>query len=138
MASFNPNQPPLVQETLLKSRRSLEELAQVRSAVSKSKPNQKKRLIKGEDIKVKRPEQFAREYRISEGTQKKMERRRRETQKRRAVVPKASILPTVGFVVRIHEGRHASKEIRETLRKIGLYKKYDAVMMKLDATSIGK
>ena len=46
------------------------------------------------------------------------------------------MLETVGIVVRIHEGRHSSKEIKEDLRKLGLNKKYDAVFMKLDEKNI--
>jgi 60S ribosomal protein uL30 len=73
------------------------------------------------------------------GSQQKMERRKRMAERRSSVdVPKGSIQQSVGLVVRIHAGRHASDEIKETLRKWGLNKKYDAVFMKLDASAISK
>ena len=53
-------------------------------------------------------------------------------------VPKGTIQSTVGLVVRIHAGRHASAEIKKALRDFGLNKKYDAVFMKLDAATITK
>jgi hypothetical protein len=68
-----------------------------------------------------------------------MLRRKRETEKRkRPNVPKDAIKPTVGFVVRIHAGRHTSDDIKSQLRDLGLNKKYDAKFMKLDDESIGK
>lgn len=66
-----------------------------------------------------------------------MKRRKRQAEQRsKANVPKGSIKKTVGFVVRIHEGRHTSVEIKKELKKLGLNKKYDAVFMKLDDESI--
>lgn len=68
-----------------------------------------------------------------------MERRRRMAEKRVNVdVPKNSIQNTVGIVVRIHEGRHSSKEIKKELKEFGLNKKYDAIFMKLDSDNIRK
>jgi len=61
--SYDPSKPPLVSETLLKSRRSLDELAYRRS-ISQKTILKKKRLIRGEDVRIKRPEQFVRENRI--------------------------------------------------------------------------
>ena len=136
--TFDPSAPPLVEETLLKKRKSLEELAHWRSVNLKQQVT-RKRVIRGEDVKIKRPEQFVREFRIKEGSQNKMKRRKRETSRRAHVdVSKSDMLETVGIVVRIHEGRHSSKEIKEDLRKLGLNKKYDAVFMKLDEKNIRK
>ena len=136
--TFDPSAPPLVEETLLKKRKNLEELAHWRSVNLKQQVT-RKRVIRGEDVKIKRPEQFVREFRIKEGSHNKMKRRKRETLRRAHVnVSKSDMLGTVGIVVRIHEGRHSSKEIKEDLRKFGLNKKYDAVFMKLDEKSIRK
>ena len=66
-----------------------------------------------------------------------MERRKKMAEKRSTVdVPKGSIQETVGLVVRIHAGRHASDDIKLALRNMGLNKKYDVVVMKLDKTTI--
>lgn len=69
--SFDPSKPPLVSETLLKSRRSLEDLAFKRSLVVPAL-RKRKRTVRGEDIKIKRPEQFIREYRTREGSLNKV------------------------------------------------------------------
>lgn len=61
--TFDPNQAPLVSETQLKNRRSLDELIYKRS-VTVGVQNSKKRVIRGEDVRIKRPEQFVRENRI--------------------------------------------------------------------------
>jgi hypothetical protein len=61
--TFDPNEAPLVSETHLKNRRSLDELAYKRS-VTVGVQNSRKRVIRGEDVRIKRPEQFVREYRI--------------------------------------------------------------------------
>jgi 60S ribosomal protein uL30 len=68
---------------------------------------------------------------------------RRRTQV--AVKTKASLIPkdekmkeTVGFMVRIHMGRHASAEIKSQLKALGLNKKYDAAFVKLDREGIAK
>lgn len=93
--------------------------------------------MRGEDIKIKRPEQFVREFRIKEGSQKKVDRRQKDVEKRRlAKVPTGSIKDTVGLVVRIHEGRHSSQAIKKAMRALGLVDKYDAVFMKLDEDNI--
>lgn len=136
--TFDPSAPPLVQETLLKKRRSLDELAHWRSVNLKQQVT-RKRVVRGEDVKIKRPEQFVREFRIKEGSQNKMKRRKRETERRsHPDVPKSDIRLTVGVAVRIHEGRHSSTEIKEELRKLGLSKKYDAVFIRLDENGIRK
>lgn len=60
--SYDSTKPPLLSETLLKNRRSLEDLQYKRSLlVSSSK--KRKRVIKGEDIKIIRPEQFVKQFR---------------------------------------------------------------------------
>jgi hypothetical protein len=159
---FDPSKPPLIEETLLKSRRSLDELAHRRSVtvMQNIKVNtinaiiimhyvsithlivitlQRKRVIRGEDIKVKRPEAFVREFRIKEGSQRKVDRRQREVSRRRfAKIPSGSMKDTVGLVVRIHEGRNSSKAIKNKLRELGLNDKYDAVFMKLDDDNISE
>lgn len=135
--SFDPSAAPLIEETLLKNRRSLDELAHIRSVTVKQQ-NKRKRVVRGEDIRIKRPEQFVREYRIREGSQNKMQRRKKQMEKRARVdVPLSEIQDTVGFVVRIHGGRHASAEIKSILSEMGLSKKYDARFMKLDEKTIG-
>lgn len=131
--SFDPSKAPLVSETLLKRRRSLDDLAYKRS-VTVGQQKKRKRAIRGEDVKIKRPEQFLRESRIKEGSKKKMERK-----KRKADLVKTSptdMQATVGFAVRIHEGRHSNEEVKAELRKLGLNKKYEGVFVKLDAAGI--
>ena len=138
MSTFDPSAPPLVSETLLKNRRSLDELAYRRSVALKTQQT-RKRLIRGEDVRIKRPEQFLREKQIQQGSLRKMERRKRMAEKRSSVdVPKDSIQSTVGIAVRIHAGRHAAPEIKKALREMGLNKKYDAVFLRLDAEQIKK
>jgi len=137
-ATFDPTKAPLVSETLLKSRRSLDELAYKRSLTLKTQ-QKRKRLIRGEDVRIKRPEQIIRENQIKQGSLRKMERRKRVADRRAAVdVPKGSIQKTVGIVIRIHQGRHANGEIKKALAGMGLNKKYDAVFTKLDAACIQK
>jgi len=127
---------PLVSETLLKNRRTLDELAYRRS-ITVEKQVKRKRVVRGEDVHVKRAEQFVRERRIKEGSEKKMQRRKRQAEKRtKTIVPKASLKKTVGLVVRIHEGRHTSQDIKSSLNKLGLKAKYNAVFMKLDEATI--
>jgi large subunit ribosomal protein L7e len=135
--SFDPSKAPLISETLLKARRSLDELA-YRKSVNPHQQNKRPRIIRGEDVKMKRPEQFMREKLIKQGSQNKMKRRQREVEMRtRGVkVPKGSIRATVGFAIRIHEGRHASDEIKAALRKLGLKAKYDGIFFKLDEPGI--
>lgn len=135
---FDPSQPPLISETLLKKRRSLDELA-LRRSETQVNTNKRKRVVRGEDVKVKRPEQFIREARIREGSLKKMNRRKSQVDARSksSIVPKKLIKETVGFAVRIHGGRHSSEEIKKQLRALGLQKKYDAIFVKLDNAGIG-
>jgi len=133
----DPN-APLVEETLLKKRRSLDDL-QFRRQVTVKRQVKRKRVFRGEDVKIKRPEQFVREFRIKEGSQKKMERRAREAARRvKADVPRKELRTTVGVIVRIHGGRHSSDEIKKTLRDMGLNKKYDSIFVKLDEATLLK
>ena len=68
-----------------------------------------------------------------------MERRKREAEKRRKPkVPKDAVKSTVGFVIRIHTGRHASDEIKAELKKMNLNHKYDGTFMRLDDDAISK
>lgn len=137
-ATFDPSKAPLVSETLLKSRRSLDELAYKRSLTLKTQ-QKRKRLIRGEDVRIKRPEQIIRESQIKQGSLRKMERRKRTAERRATVdIPKGSMQKTVGIAVRIHQGRHSNPEIKKALAGMGLNKKYDAVFMKLDSASIQK
>lgn len=177
---FDPAQPPLVSETLLKKRRSLDELAH-RRAVTLGTQNkvwrllmqfndiyniiiinfvQRKRVVRGENIKIKRPEQFLKEneivslsscvlfYSLSlmtvsyhlqrKGSRNKMQRReRQEARRSHCSVPAGEMRDTCGFVVRIHIGRHASDEIKTALREMKLNKKYDAKIIRLDEETIG-
>jgi len=139
--TFDPSKTPLISETLLKSRRSLDEL-QHRRSTGVAVQNKRKRVVRGEDVKITRPEQLVREYRIKEGSQNKMKRRKREAERRASVDlrtatgSKGTIKSTVGFVVRIHEGRHASEEIKTVLKRLGLVKKYDATFIRLDEQGI--
>jgi hypothetical protein len=73
-----------------------------------------------------------------EGSKNKMQRRKRQEDRRsRVSVPKNEVRNTCGFVVRIHIGRHASAEIKAKLRELSLLKKYDARFIRLDEESIG-
>ena len=134
---FDPSKPPLVSETLLKKRRNLDELALQRSLTVQTQ-NKKKRVIRGEDIKIKRPEQFVTEFRIQEGSKNKMLRRKKAVERKNTPVPKELIKSSVGLAVRIHAGKHSNIMIKSELMKMGLNKKYDAVFVKLDAEGIGK
>lgn len=135
---FDPSQPPLVSETLLKKRRSLDELA-LRRSTTVGVQNKRKRVVRGENVTVKRPEQFVKENRIRQGSLNKMKRRKSvvDQKTKTSHIPKEQFQPTVGFAVRIHEGRHSNEEIKLQLKSMGLNKKYDAVFVKLDKEGIG-
>lgn len=136
--SFDPEKAPLISETLLKSRRSLDELAHRRS-VTVGKQVKRKRVVRGEDVKLKRPEQFLREARIQEGSKRKVQRRLRKAVARKTpALGGHKVQSTTGFMVRIHEGRHSSAEIKAALRDMGLNKKYDGTFVKLDKAGITK
>ena len=136
MSQYDPSAPPLVEETLLKRRRSLDELAH-RRTLTVQQQVKRKRVLRGENIKIKRPEQYVREFRIKEGSQKKMERRKKQASKRKTVdVPKGSLKKTVGLAIRIHVGRHTSDEIKKELSALDLNAKYDAKFLKLNEETI--
>lgn len=66
-----------------------------------------------------------------------MKRRRNEIAKKSsATVSKALLKSSVGLVVRIHTGRHASDEIKSDLRALKLNRKYDAVFVRLDEEKV--
>ena len=135
--TFDPSAPPLVEETLLKKRKSLEELAHWRSVNLKQQVT-RRRVVRGEDVKIKRPEQYVREFRITEGSQNKVKRKKRETQRKVSLVASREMKQTVGIVVRTHEGRHSSKNIKQELKKMGLAKKYDAVFTRINEATLRK
>ncbi len=118
---------------------------------------QRKRVVRGEDIKVKRPEQFVMEYKTvrevvvdlellnyfciqREGSLNKKLRKERQEARRSQKKSQSQVKTqnTVGFVVRIHEGRHSNNEIKKDLAQLGLRKKYDGVFFNLDSDGIGK
>jgi hypothetical protein len=135
---FDPSQTPLVTETLLKKRRSLEELALVRSDTVQ-KQVKRRRVVRGENVKIIRPEQLVAARRIREGSQKKIDRKKSQVAANlNKAIPNAPLSDTVGFAVRIHEARHSSKDIKAELREMGLGKKYDSVFFKLDTEGLGK
>lgn len=136
---FDPNQAPLITETLLKKRRTLEELAVARSQ-NPSQNNKKRRIVRGEAIKIQRPEEFVKDYLIRDKSKKKFERRKSQAEiitSKLLNSDKNELQSTVGFVVRVHSAQHASKEVKRELNKLGLRKKYDGVFMKIDPKSIG-
>mmetsp|Transcript_4030 Transcript_4030/g.4121 ORF Transcript_4030/g.4121 Transcript_4030/m.4121 type:complete len:256 (-) Transcript_4030:200-967(-) len=134
---YDPSQPPLISETLLKKRRSLDELAYIRSTTLQ-RQNKKKRVIRGENIKIKRPEQYVKEFRTRDSSKKMLNRRKREFSRRTVNfgVPRAEIRSTVGFIIRVHECRHTSKEVTNSLRELKLFHIHDAVFTKLDEPRI--
>lgn len=67
-----------------------------------------------------------------------MKRIKREVETRvKPTISKSDIKSTVGFVVRIHEGRFSNLEIKESLKQLGLRKKYDGCFFKLDDAGLG-
>lgn len=109
--------------------------------------------MRGENIKLKRPEQLVRENRIvntytdilyfllfqqKEGSRNKMQRRKREVERQSArKLKQLTSRKCIGFVVRIHGGRHSSPEIKAELQKLELNEKYDGKFIKLDEKSLG-
>lgn len=59
------------------------------------------------------------------------------SKKKNSGLKQSDIKPTVGFVIRIHEGRHTSNTVKKELSNMGLKKKYDAKFVKLDFEGIG-
>lgn len=137
--SFDPSQTPLIAETLLKKRRSLEELALVRQETVQ-KQVKRRRVVRGESIRVVRPEQLVKIHRIKDGSEKRLNRERKQAAlKVRRMLKNGTNLPsTVGFIVRIREAKSASKYIKKELKSLGLDKIYSAVFMKIDEASLSK
>lgn len=134
---YDPEQTPLITETLLKKRRSLEELAVVRSEVVQLKNNKKRRVVRGENVRIKRPEQFVKEARIREGSLKKVNRKKTQTEKTQAIIKKTNIENTVGFIVRIQEARNTNKLVKKELADLGLNEKFEGTFFKLDEEGLG-
>ena len=137
----DPNQPGLISETLLKKRRSLEELA-LRRAERLGTEVKKRRVVRGENVKIIRPELLVRRKRIKEGSKLKYQRKREEAQRKLArkgsVVDTNQVKNTVGFLVRVHEAKNATKSVKMQLKALGVPNKYDAVFIKLDQQMLGK
>lgn len=67
-----------------------------------------------------------------------MKRIKKQVERRRNLdISPQELKSTVGFVVRIHEGRYSSIEIKNELKKLGLMKKYDGMFIRLDESNIG-
>lgn len=131
-------QTPLVSETLLKKRRSIDELAYKRSIVSAAQNNPRRKL-RGDSTKVKRPEEYLKEYLIKEKSHNRMKRKQRQASRKSSTTIKTPLQKsTVGFVIRINEGKHVSSEIKSQLRELKLNMKYDAQFVKLDEDTIRK
>lgn len=140
MASFDPSQPPLVSETLLKKRRSLEELA-LRRSEQLSKEVKRRRVIRGENVKILRPEQIVIRQRVQEGSKKKFDRKSQQAaaklSARGTVLPANRVKATVGFAVRVQAAKNASTVIKSQLKALGLDKKYQGVFVRLDQEMLG-
>lgn len=69
-----------------------------------------------------------------------MQRRKKQAEKvsSKTIAKSVPMADTVGFMIRIHEGRHASAEIKQSLKDLGLNAKYDATFVKLDEEKIRK
>jgi large subunit ribosomal protein L7e len=136
---YDPSQTPLVAETLLKKRRSLEELAIVRSETVQ-KQVKRRRVVRGETIRVVRPEQLVKIHRIKNGSEKRLMRQKKQAEFKvnRMIKNGVSFQSTVGFIVRVRDAKSASKQIKKELNNLGLNKIYNGVFHKLDAESIGK
>lgn len=128
---------PLIEETSLKRRRTLDELSYQRS-ITVGAQQKRKRVVRGEDVKVKRPEQLLKESAIKKGSLNKMMRRKKQQERMSKTNFSKVVKNSTGFVIRIHEGRHTSTEISKQLHELGLHKKYDAVFMMLDEEAISK
>lgn len=131
-AKFDPSLPPLVPETVLKKKRTIDELALARSAHLQNM-NKRKRVVRGEDIKIKRPERFVMEHRIRTGSYQKLQRKKRAAKRTKTGGVKSKDVKeeTVGFVIRIHEGRHANSVVKSELNRLGLQRKYSARFIRL-------
>lgn len=141
MSSFDPSQAPLISETQLKKRRSLEELA-LRRAEQLSKEVKRRRVVRGENVKIVRPEELVLKQRVKDGSKKKYDRKLRQSSAKLTmhghVLPANQVKKTVGFVIRVHEAKNASNVIKAELRGLGLEKKYQGHFIRLDQEALGK
>jgi hypothetical protein len=139
MSSFDPSQTPLVAETLLKKRRSLEELALVRSETVQ-KQVKRRRIVRGEKTRIVRPEQLVKIHRIKAGSEKRLMREKKQAEfKVNRMVKDGTVFPnTIGFIVRVREAKSASKHIKRELKSLGLRTVYSGMFYKIDQDSIGK
>jgi hypothetical protein len=138
---YDPSQPPLVSETLLKKRRSLDELA-LRRAEQLRTQVKRRRVVRGENVKIIRPEKLVTQYRIADGSKKKFNRKRSEAEnklsRRGFVVPVGEVKSTAGFIVRVHEAKNATPIIKSQLKGLGLDEKYKAGFFRLDQAMLGE
>lgn len=136
---FDPSQTPLVAETLLKKRRSLDDLAVIRSETVQ-KQVKRRRVVRGETVRVVRPEQLVKIHRIKDGSQKRLQREMKQAQFKVNHMLKegVALADTVGFIVRVREARSASKLIKKELRGLGLDKVNTGIFFKIDKDSLGK
>lgn len=125
---YDANDTPLVTETLLKKRRSLEELAVVRSD-RLGQEVKRKRVVRGENVRITRPERLVKARRMKEASERKLNRKRSKVNTKNE---KDRLKTTVGFVIRILEGKNSSKAVLNELKKLGLNQKYDGAFYKLD------
>ena len=136
---FDPSQTPLVAETLLKKRRSLDDLAVIRSETVQ-KQVKRRRVVRGETVRVVRPEQLVKIHRIKDGSQKRLQREMKQAQfnVNHMLKEGVALADTVGFIVRVREARSASKLIKKELRGLGLDKVNTGIFFKIDKDSLGK
>lgn len=131
---FDPSQTPLVAETLLKKRRSLEEAALIR-AENLKKEVKRRRVVRGENVKIRRPEEFMKRKITKENSKKKFDRKSTSVNTKKVA---REVKPSVGFAVRILGGKNASDEVKEALNSLGLSTKYDGAFIKLDKEGLGE
>jgi len=131
---FDYSKPPLVAETLLKKRRSLEELAIVRS-INVSNEVKRRRVVRGENVKIRRPEDFVKRRVIRDNSSKKLKRKTRAVNMNRM---KKIAKPTVGFAIRVLGGKNTSNKVKDALQELGLNAKYDGVFLKLHELTLAK
>lgn len=131
---FDYSKPPLVAETLLKKRRSLEELAIIRS-INVSNEVKRRRVVRGENVKIRRPEDFVKRRVIQDNSSKKLKRKTKAVNMKRL---KKIAKPTVGFAIRVLGGKNTSNKVKDALLELGLAAKYDGVFLKLDELTLAK
>lgn len=141
MSSFDPSQAPLVSETLLKKRRSLEELALRRAEQLKTQVK-RRRVVRGENVKIVRPEEMVIKARVKEGSKKKYQRKAHQAASRLtmrgAVVPANRVKATTGFIVRVAAAKNAATVIKTQLRGLGLEELYQGKFINLDQETLAR